>query len=506
VWSVASGKHVLFLNNMLVFQTPPSSAIKVIPTQRFEHSLNVPESVLPGGHVIHIAAWALGIGSHASLEKQFIIHFDGQSYQHFCPIYVLGSSRMMRKYEIALKKAREKMHRFAQAHGDSDLLSHNRSSDPPGVMLGDRPRRNINQEQNGSNNQRYWDRPTMQHPPRADMDMGYRQRRPSAPEMLPSDLLSGDVAKSDEEEDIMIAKARINSFRDMREYQDKSQSGIYANNQQEQENFVARAKIHSFRDMRAADDMTIPSFARPPPSTRPQPSHVQNRPHLQSVQEGIDLLDVNNTLHPGRGLVRSSSNVTLDTAIKTPEDDLMSLASGYSHLDPNQNWKTQQNISFRLQRPPVYADTAAGDLIQPSPSFSNQSFHGNASVQGGYGLGSQGAPPLQPMHFAGRHMSYNQQQQQQSPQWQHQQQQQQSPQWQQSPRYQVPYATPPSQQTFSPSMGPQMSSNMSFTAAPQPTFETLNAAFAPSANYAAPQPTFETLNAAFAPSSNYAGS
>jgi hypothetical protein len=55
----------------------------------------------------------------------------------------------------------------------------------------------------------------------------------------------------------------------------------------------------------------------------------------------------------------------------TTEDkrDDMSYVADTPHLDPTQIWKTQQGLSFRLQNPPVYADTMAGDLINPSPSF-----------------------------------------------------------------------------------------------------------------------------------------
>ena len=547
IWSVASGKHVLYMNNILVYQTAPGSSsvtnkIISIPSQKFDQAIYVPEHILPGGHTIHIIAWALGFGSHTTTDKQFILSFDGQSYNHFCPIYLLGSPWMMKKHNVALKKGKNKLD-TTRTNSDSGSMSGSASlggrSDPsgqhadslsssrqqPGVDLGDRPRRKGNpyqdqhqQKQRQDANAWHRERNNMQLPPRATTSSqthypmnghghisgtsNYQERRPSAPNVHPPDLLSGDVAKSDEEERMFIAQARVNSFRDMEEQEVQVQSGIYAKNKQEQDNFIARAKVNSFRDMRGDDDdMTVPTFARPPASNpssnhnhnsihRRTNYHHPNPLHLQSVQEGSDLLDIDNMHGLGPGLVRSASNLTLDTAIKTPEDDLMSLASGYSHLDPNQNWKTQQNISFRLQRPPVYADTGAGDLIQPSPSFTTHSFHGNTSVsssaQGGIGAQSL---PFQPMNFAGRHMGYynapnpNANINNNTQQYHQQQQQQQYQQQHSAHQAQTQYATTPSQQSsYAPSpMRPSMSSDVSFTVAPPPTFESLNAAFSSTA-------------------------
>jgi hypothetical protein len=267
------------------------------------------------------------------------------------------------------------------------------------------------------------------------------------------------------EEERLLAKARLQSMRDFKV-------------QQEQEQFMAQARINSFRDLRG-DDMSVPSFARPP---APKQSIHRTRPNfgnnLQSVQEGKDLLDIDEDVHdnlPRPGIFRSSSDLTTDTAIKTPDDDLMSLAESevYSHLDPRQNWKTQQNLSFRLQRPPVYADNAAGDLIQPSASFSTQSLYGGAST----GFAST---PVQPMAYAGRHMGYN------APQQFHTQPQQ----YAHMPPQQFRTAVPP-QQTYASPAAASGSSNMSFQAAPPPTWESMNAAFAPTPSVAgsyAPQP------------------
>eukprot|EP00979_Chaetoceros_neogracilis_P004505 scaffold787_cov285-Chaetoceros_neogracile.AAC.69 len=467
IWSVASRKHVLYMNNVLVHHSvSSSSSIAVVPSQRFEHSVLVPEEIVPGGHVVHIQAWALGFGHHAASDKQFILTFDGQDYTRFCPIYLLGSPQMMHTYASAIKKAQEKLSHLA-ANPDN-----NSSTASASAFLGNRQRRDIHgsfqqteNNQQTKSNTRYWEQPTVPLPHKSSTGIhnrsngnytttnnnngrhnGNRERgylNSSAPSMYP-DI---PVAQSDREEEDFLAQARLRSFRDL--------------------------KNQNSRDFRG-DDMTIPSFARPPvPKSRMPPHasyHREQKPHLQVVKESKDLLDIDDGaeeyLQRPAGLVRSSSNVTLDTAIKTPEDDLISLASGfsgiYSHLDPNQNWKTQQDASFRMQRPPVYADNAAGELIQPSPSFSNQSMNGNVPIP-------------QSVNYAGRHMGYapsvnNYSMQNQ---WQQQQQQQNS-----TPNHGQNLSFPYKPSSFTPAAFAKP--NMGFTAAPPPTFESLNAAYAPS--------------------------
>ena len=513
VWSVASGKQIVYLNDIAVFQTASSSSLTVMPSQRFEHSVYVPETILPGGHIIHITAWALGFGSRAALDKQFMMTFDGQDYNHFYPIYQIGSRHMMERYTIALEKARAKISRdpngsnisaadsksISQASGADNMVGSN-------SIVGDRPRRKNNQssqgvtDSNSDSNANYWQRSSIPLPPRSPARTYNKQNYTgaanrnnneypinrtysgaSAPEL---DLLSGEVAKDDLEEEMLIAKARLNSLRDLKRRKEQAESNAYASNifarnGQEEAKLMAQARLNSFRDLRG-DDMSVPSFARPPTHTINAVNRHQRPSHLQSVQEGQDLLDVDEPFHQAPGLVRSPSNLTLDTAIKTPEDDLMSMASDvYSHLDPHQNWKTQQNLSFRLQKPPVYADTAAGDLIQPTPSTSTQSFYGGAQNGTASGYRSSQATPQSAMNYAGRHMAYPSQaeayRQTQNRQYQQQQQQQQ--------QYQN-WNTSSQRQSFTSPTNPGMSSNMSFTAAPPPTFETLNEAFAPSPSVA----------------------
>jgi hypothetical protein len=68
----------------------------------------VPEEIVPGGHVIHITAWALGFGSHGSTDNQFSMTLDGQNYRDFYPMYKLGSPEMRNKYSVALEKRGKK--------------------------------------------------------------------------------------------------------------------------------------------------------------------------------------------------------------------------------------------------------------------------------------------------------------------------------------------------------------------------------------------------------------
>mmetsp|Transcript_29693 Transcript_29693/g.34154 ORF Transcript_29693/g.34154 Transcript_29693/m.34154 type:complete len:380 (+) Transcript_29693:1465-2604(+) len=183
-----------------------------------------------------------------------------------------------------------------------------------------------------------------------------------------------DIAKTDEEERKQIAQARIKSFRYLRG--DADVDGV----------------DHDHDD----DGMTIPTFARPPRIIK----HVKKTynvaaktpfKHLNSVQEGraTDLLDDDMLMNPSSSadfpsIGKSASSLTLDTLLKdvdnnhnnnenntrqgtgvyTSQDDISIVTEQYSHLDPKQIWKTQQNLSFKLQSPPVFADTSAGDLMQ----------------------------------------------------------------------------------------------------------------------------------------------
>lgn len=508
VWSVASGKHILYLNNVLLHQTfPSSSSYAMVPAQRFEHSMYVPEEIIPGGHVIHITAWALGFGSHASPENQFLMTFDGQSYREFYPIYKLGSPEMREKYSLALEKAREKLSRLRGDGNDDDD-----DGDREEEMVAGEGSMRMTDGRNISNYHatvdRYWEKSTVPLPARVQTttllyptkvspspsssqgNPPFRHRsnsNASAPDLLPPDIRPGDVARNDREEETLLARARLESFRDLKRQQEHrarmataaASKHLYAKDQRQEEQYLAQARIHSFRDIRGdvggggtGDDasmaMSIPSFARPPVATSKSAHRAQHptssryhhpqSSHLKPVKEGVDLLDLdddsNNQESHGNRLMRSESSVTLDTAIKSPDDDLMSLTSGisdvYSHLDPRQNWRTQQNVSFRLQKPPVYADTLAGDLIQPSASFVYDVAHeplssysyGNSIPGGGFSGGSTTSNVWQQAStYAGRNMEYS--------------------------RNNIPSNSTP--------MAPQ---GAGFVAAPPPTWESLQEAFA----------------------------
>ncbi len=263
-----------------------------------------------------------------------------------------------------------------------------------------------------------------------------------------------DVANNSIQEQKYIAEARINSFRDLRGEQQPYERNNNArnNNQQRWHN-----NQYQHQQQQEEDDMSIPTFARPPrvitskkkghspPTTKTSESihrdsnsnnnnstnqhyhHQQRRRqqqqnHLKAVQETnslSDLLDNNyndnkNNNTPDRNsfdgeistLIRSTSSITLDTMLRDMDASTIATEQ-YPHLDPNptQMMKTQQNLNFKLQlNPPVYADSSAGDLIQPTPSFSgiigSGSFgdsHKNIFT-GTTGVNTSGVPAPAPGH------------------------------------------------------------------------------------------------------------
>ncbi len=363
--------------------------------------------------MVHITAWALGIGSKAQFDQQFILTLDGQRYNDFYPIFALGSPSMKSRYAKALARAENILKNNYSSGGGGDPPSvddiYSRGAGagsqsqtyasapvsapvPAADILGDRPRRKMNhQNQNPIPNLNqihnvYRPYPQPSAPPRP----GMIQRTSSDPDILGGygsgyDRLGVSTTQQqlEEEERKLVAQARLNSLRDLRNRRDQEQSGMYARSDVEEVQYMTQARIRSFRDMRYtaehghsngptrldADDDTIPTFARPPPS--PRRTGIAAMPRaglgLQPLQEDatVDLLDMDDN-HGNSSGVGPPSAVTIDTTIQSiPADDEISTFSHdvYSHLDPNQMWKTQQNVSFRLQRPPVYSDTAAGDLI-----------------------------------------------------------------------------------------------------------------------------------------------
>lgn len=442
IWSVASGKHEMYLNGQLVHHKLHSK-IAVIPTQKFDYSVNVPENIIPGMHVMHVTAWALGFGEHAN-ENQFRFEFDGENYQDFFGIYELGLANMMFEYSKPLDIARKKLSQREIIDGKSDGSS---ISD----ILDGRPRRSMtaNSEENQSSDVQYWKEPIV-----SLLFQRHNSLSDSRSGSVSSSLgfKTQDVATTDDDERRLIAEARALSLRELEETRRKRRD------EEEEQRQLAQARLNSFRDLnKSNDDMTVPSFAKPPTSRPHQPLNSMGG-GLQPVEEDKDLLDLDfNHTSSSTNLFRTQSSVTLDTALRDDfgigpsltNDDDMSLASEtYSHLDPKKNWKTQQDVSFIFQRPPVYADSLAGDLIQPSSSFSTSaSFYGNTS------------PNYQPpMMYAGRHMGYDQNTAQKLG----------------NPTY--PQSVP----------GPRPKTPPNFQAPPPPTFAVLNEAFGPtydSSNY-----------------------
>eukprot|EP00551_Chaetoceros_affinis_P012860 CAMPEP_0203670440 /NCGR_PEP_ID=MMETSP0090-20130426/6510_1 /ASSEMBLY_ACC=CAM_ASM_001088 /TAXON_ID=426623 /ORGANISM="Chaetoceros affinis, Strain CCMP159" /LENGTH=798 /DNA_ID=CAMNT_0050535301 /DNA_START=251 /DNA_END=2647 /DNA_ORIENTATION=- len=224
-----------------------------------------------------------------------------------------------------------------------------------------------------------------------------------------------DVANNSVQEQKYIAEARINSFRDLRgeqqyyENNHNPNNGHYQTQQPRQSSQYKQHQPEQHQHEEEEDNMTVPTFARPPREiTSKTKGHVNvhrnenssnqdnnNQSHLKGVNETnsiSDLLDRNNNNNinsPDRNsisgeistLIRSTSSLTLDTMLR--DIDASTIATEkYPHLDPNpmQMMKTQQNLNFKLQlHPPVYADSSAGDLIQPTPSFGGVSGGGGNS-------------------------------------------------------------------------------------------------------------------------------
>jgi hypothetical protein len=455
IWSVASGKHEMYLNGQLVHHKLHSK-IAVIPTQKFDYSVNVPENIIPGMHVMHVTAWALGLGEHSN-ENQFRFEFDGENYKHFFGIFELGLPNMMFEYSKPLEIARKKLSQRGSIEDKSDGSS---ISD----ILDGRPRRSMvaKSEENQSSEVKYWKEPIVNVLKRRNSPSDSRSGSMSSSRGFKSQ----DVATTDEDERRLIAEARALSLRELEETRRKRLD------REEEQRQLAQARLNSFRDLNVSnDDMSVPSFARPSLVSRPhKPYNNTMGGGLQPVEEDKDLLDLDfdDTSRPAN-LVRRQSSVTLDTALRDDfgtgpslsNDDDISLASEtYSHLDPRKMWKTQQDVSFIFQRPPVYADSLAGDLIQPSSSFSTSaSFYGNP-------------PPISqsPMMYAGRHMGYGQNVSQK-------------------------LANPTNPQSVP---GPRPKTPPNFQAPPPPTFAVLNEAFGPtygSSNYG-------TTNNSYAPPTN----
>jgi len=158
----------------------------------------------------------------------------------------------------------------------------------------------------------------------------------------------------------------------------------------------------------ARDQHNIPAPSRPKPRT--QQPNTTTHANIHPIREDnsnpkYNLNDsdfLNFSADESVGLIRSTSSVTLDTLLqidaKRSEEASVSVMN-YSHIDPRQMMKTQQSLSFRLQNPPVYSDTAAGDLIQPGyPQSASGGIDGGVGGAGGIGGQDGGVYGMGPSH------------------------------------------------------------------------------------------------------------
>ena len=102
IWSIASGKHQLFIDNICVSSSMLNhSTHQQRSTSKFDQTFNIPESILPGGHILQITAFAsnLNLGGH----PQHLLRLDGQVFNRFYSLYQLGSNNMMNTYGKVLE-------------------------------------------------------------------------------------------------------------------------------------------------------------------------------------------------------------------------------------------------------------------------------------------------------------------------------------------------------------------------------------------------------------------
>ena len=108
IWSIASGKHELYVNNMCISSSTSLSASSTgNNTFKFDHAFNVPQRILPGGHILHITLHNQPLQLQQSKiypQRQFILRLDGQRFHNFYKIYQLGGQPFMDTYRYALEK------------------------------------------------------------------------------------------------------------------------------------------------------------------------------------------------------------------------------------------------------------------------------------------------------------------------------------------------------------------------------------------------------------------
>jgi hypothetical protein len=200
IWSVTSGRHELYLNNKLIHVDPSHGHLVV--EKQFEHTFYVSEAVLKGSHIIKVAAYALGIGSHSG-GNQFSMSFDGQEYNNFCPMYDLGSESMKAKYSSLFQK--EPTHSDIPLAIAAEIVPVGNSGNPFESLA---------------------------------VPMTFA---------LP---VSSDLTHSvsnDQDELRLIEEAKLKSIQDHELHQQRSD--LYPKNSIHEQQLVAQAKIHSFRYM-----------------------------------------------------------------------------------------------------------------------------------------------------------------------------------------------------------------------------------------------------------------
>ena len=489
IWSIASGKHQLFVDNICISSSMLNhSTHQQRSTNKFDHTFNVPESILPGGHILHITAFFsnLNLGG----QPQHMLKLDGQMYDQFYNIYQLGGANMMSTYGTILDKlkasgacrvATRNERRNAgntspnsitsapsRMNSTSDLNNNIADDDvhSEDYLVRGRPRYRpnshnrsqssgradprINRNGHGGTD-RYWERPPTLP------GMRYSPKRTSQnTSWNPNKFNHQDVARNDEEEKKFIAQAMVHSFRDLRG--------------------VEQSYNHH------EDDMSIPTFARPPRViTSKNNNRSSNSQHngLKAVKETSPMADL---LDENHNIGQDDQFGNINTHDVDNSDGISVLTGNISHLDPKQMEKTQQNLSFRLQAPPVYADSTAGDLMQPGTATSHQNVtpNQNQQQQPAFGMNMSNAPST--TSFAAANF-------QQANFIQQQQQQQQQQQYYQGnttnatgSHVQMGFINQPNSphQRQQPAAHQSLSQqNMSFVAAPAPTWDALNNAFDP---------------------------
>jgi len=93
IWSSASGKYFVYLNDVPFYQGDVPSHIM----NDFTVSFSLPEYAFPGNH--HIDLTVAGMPPN---ELQFSMQFDGQHYSSFCRIFEIGDARMLDYYRATI--------------------------------------------------------------------------------------------------------------------------------------------------------------------------------------------------------------------------------------------------------------------------------------------------------------------------------------------------------------------------------------------------------------------